>query len=73
MTSEQSKAFEGALNLDHPIPNDRRSSLIKEGVDTYGFGLLARCESEEAALQIAGENGPNVRVALKARRQEKAD
>jgi hypothetical protein len=73
MTDQQSKAFEQALNLDHSIPNDQRSSLIKEGVDTYGFGLLARCESEEAALQIAGERGPNVRVALKARRQEKAD
>ena len=73
MTHEQSKAFEEALNLDHSIPNDRRYSLIQEGVDTYGFGLLARCESEEAALQIASGSGPNVRVALKARRQEKAD
>ncbi len=73
LIGEQSKAFTEALNLDHSIPDDRRSSLIKDGVDTYGFGLLARCESEEAALQIASENGPPVRVALKARRQEKAD
>ncbi|CAN7275388.1 DUF4304 domain-containing protein [Mesorhizobium sp. LjNodule214] len=73
MTSEQSKAFTEALDLDHSIPDDRRYSLIKEGVDTYGFGLLARCESEQAALQIASENGPTVRVALKARGQEKAD
>ena len=72
MTREQSKAFEEALNLDHSIPNDPRSSLIKEGVDTYGFGLLARCESEEAALKIASESGPNARVALAARSQEKA-
>ena len=73
MIGEQSKAFTEALSLDHSIPDDRRYSLIKDGVDTYGFGLLARCESEEAALQIASENGPTVRVALKARRQEKAD
>ncbi|TSE12324.1 DUF4304 domain-containing protein [Mesorhizobium intechi] len=71
MSDEQSKAFEEALNLDRSIPDDRRYSLIKEGIETYGFGLLARCESEEAALQTADEKGPNVRVALAARRQEK--
>ncbi|WP_192357157.1 DUF4304 domain-containing protein [Mesorhizobium mediterraneum] len=73
MGDEQSKAFTEALNLEHPLPDDRRSSLIKAGVDTYGFRLLARCETEQAALQIADECEPHVMVHLKARIQEKAN
>ncbi|MER9619561.1 DUF4304 domain-containing protein [Mesorhizobium sp. M0207] len=73
MVSEQSKAFTEALDLDRPLPDDRRSSLIKEGVDTYGFGLLARCESEKAALQIASEYGSSIRMDLKARALLKAN
>ena len=73
MEDNQSKAFAQALNLEYPLPDDQRLSLIKDGVDTYGFGLLARCESELAALQVADECEPNVMVALKARMQEKAD
>ncbi|PAQ11749.1 DUF4304 domain-containing protein [Mesorhizobium temperatum] len=72
MEGEQSKAFTDALDLDHPMPDDHRSSLIKDGVDEYGFGLLARCETEQAALQVADECGPTVMVALKARMQGKA-
>ena len=73
MEDEQSKAFTQALDLEHSLPDDRRLSLIKDGVDAYGFGLLTRCDSELAALQVAEECGPHVMVALAARRQEKAD
>ncbi|OWK19429.1 hypothetical protein AJ88_41250 [Mesorhizobium amorphae CCBAU 01583] len=73
MEDSQSKTFSQALNLEYPLPDDHRLSLIKHGVDTYGFGLLARCESERAALQVADECEPHVMVALKARSQEKAD
>ncbi|WP_256752364.1 DUF4304 domain-containing protein [Mesorhizobium sp. Mes31] len=73
MEDNQSKAFTQALNLEYPLPDNQRLSLIKDGVDTYGFGLLARCESERAALQVAEEREPHVMVALKARMQEKAD
>ncbi|MGX5829368.1 DUF4304 domain-containing protein [Mesorhizobium sp. 43Arga] len=73
MEDSQSKAFTQALNLEHPLPDDHRLSLIKDGVDTYGFGLLARCESERTSLRIADECEPSVLVALAARSQEKAD
>jgi hypothetical protein len=73
MVGEQSKAFTEALNLDDPMPDERRFSLISEGVDAYGFGLLARCESEEAALRVADQSGPTVMIALAARGQEKAN
>ncbi|RVB77226.1 MULTISPECIES: DUF4304 domain-containing protein [unclassified Mesorhizobium] len=73
MEDEQSKAFTQALNLEHPLSDDHRLSLIKEGVGAYGFRLLARCDSEEAALRVADECEPQVMVALAARRQEKAD
>ncbi|SIT53874.1 conserved hypothetical protein [Mesorhizobium prunaredense] len=72
MEDEQSEAFTGALDLDHPMPDDHRYSLIKDGVDEYGFGLLARCETEQAALRVADECEPQVMVALVARKQEKA-
>ncbi|AZO26496.1 hypothetical protein ABID26_003592 [Mesorhizobium shonense] len=70
---EQSKAFTQALNLEHQLPDGQRLSLITDGVVAYGFGLLSRCESEQAALRVAEECGPQVMVALKARSQEKAD
>ncbi|TRC95815.1 DUF4304 domain-containing protein [Mesorhizobium sp. WSM4303] len=73
MRDEQSKAFARALDLEHPLPADQRHSLITTGVNTYGFGLLARCDSELAALQVAEECGPHVMVALAARSQEKAN
>jgi hypothetical protein len=72
MGDGQSKAFTQALNLENPLPDDQRLSLIKDGADVYGFGLLSRCDSEEAALRVADECGPTVMVALKARSQEKA-
>jgi len=73
MEDEQTKAFTQALNLEHPLADDRRLSLIKDGVAVHGFGLLARCESEQAALRVADESGPHVMVALNARIQEKAN
>ena len=73
MEDPQSKAFTQALDLEYELPDDQRQSLVRDGVDTYGFGLLARCESELTALQVADECGPHVMVALKARTQEKAD
>ncbi|TIO06857.1 MAG: DUF4304 domain-containing protein [Mesorhizobium sp.] len=73
MEDEQSKTFTQALNLEHPLPDDHRLSLIKEGVDAYGFRLLSRCDSEAAALRVADECEPRVLVALVARRQEKED
>ncbi|MEI8718155.1 DUF4304 domain-containing protein [Mesorhizobium sp. ISC11] len=73
MEDEQSKAFEQALNLEHPLPDDQRLSLVKDGVDAYGFRLLSRCDSEEAALRVADECEPQVMVALAARSQEKAN
>ncbi|MER8748416.1 DUF4304 domain-containing protein [Mesorhizobium sp. M1050] len=73
MEDNQSKAFTQALNLEYPLPDDHRLPLIKGGIETYGFGLLARCENELTSLQVADECEPHVMVALKARMQEKAD
>ncbi|KAA3441624.1 hypothetical protein C7I87_34450 [Mesorhizobium sp. SARCC-RB16n] len=73
MADKQSKAFEQALNLEHPLPDDQRLLLIKDGVDAFGFRLLARCDSEQAALRVADEYEPHVMVALKARPQEKVN
>ncbi|PTE06822.1 DUF4304 domain-containing protein [Mesorhizobium helmanticense] len=73
MEDDQSKAFTQALNLEHPLSDDQRLPMITEGVDTYGFRLLSRCDSEKAALRVAEECGPHVMVALAARSQEKAN
>jgi hypothetical protein len=73
MGDDQSKTFAQALDLECPLGEGRRSSLIKDGVDAHGFGLLSRCSSEEAALRVADEYEPHMMVALKARMQEKAD
>ncbi|ESY87752.1 hypothetical protein X739_07180 [Mesorhizobium sp. LNHC220B00] len=73
MGDEQSKAFEQALNLEQLLSDDQRLSLVKDGVDAYGFRLLSRCDSEQAALQVADECEPHVMVALKARTQEKVN
>ncbi|RWC60005.1 DUF4304 domain-containing protein [Mesorhizobium sp.] len=73
MEDEQSKMFTQALNLEHPLPDDQRLSLIKDGVDAYGFRLLSRCDSEQTALRVADECKPRVMVALKARTQEKVN
>ncbi len=73
MEEKQSKALTQALNLQDPLPDDQRVSLIKDGVDAYGFRLLSRCDSEEAALRVADECEPHVMVALVARRQEQAN
>ncbi|MBN9257906.1 MAG: hypothetical protein BGO93_12305 [Mesorhizobium sp. 65-26] len=73
MEDNQAKAFTQALNLEYALPGDQRQSLVRNGVDTYGFGLLARCESERTALQVADECAPSVLVTLEARRQEKAN
>ncbi|MDX8498412.1 DUF4304 domain-containing protein [Mesorhizobium sp. VK4C] len=72
MQDEASKMFAQALDLECPMPDDQRLSLIENGVDAYGFGLLSRCESEHSALRIADEAGPHVMVLLKARRQQEA-
>ncbi|MBN9219022.1 MAG: DUF4304 domain-containing protein [Mesorhizobium sp.] len=73
MGDEQSKAFTQALNLEHPLPGTQRLSAIKEGLEAYGFGLLFRCDSEEAALRVADECEPPAMVLLVARTQEKAN
>ncbi|MEZ2328622.1 DUF4304 domain-containing protein [Mesorhizobium sp. RCC_202] len=73
MGDAQSKAFTQALDLEYALPDDKRQSLVRDGVDTYGFCLLARCDSELTALQVADECEPHVLVALAARSQEKAD
>lgn len=73
MENGQSKAFTQALDLEHPLPDDQRLSLIQDGANIYGFGLLARCESELTALKIADERQPHVLVALTARMQEKVN
>ncbi|CDX38068.1 conserved hypothetical protein [Mesorhizobium sp. SOD10] len=71
MEDGQSKAFTQALDLEHSLPDEQRLSMIKNGVDAFGFQLLSRCDSEEAALRVADEYAPHVMVALKARKQEK--
>ncbi|BCG84658.1 hypothetical protein MesoLj113c_07680 [Mesorhizobium sp. 113-3-9] len=73
MEDTRSKAFTQALNLEYGLPDDQRQSIVRDGVDTYGFGLLARCESELTALQVADECEPHVMVDIKARSREKAD
>jgi hypothetical protein len=73
MEEGRSKTFAQALNLEYPLSDGHRGLLVQDGVDTYGFGLLARCESELTALHVADECEPHVMVALKARMQEKAD
>jgi hypothetical protein len=72
MQDQASKLFVQALDLETPMPGDYRLSLIENGVDAYGFGLLSRCESEHSALRVADENGPHVMVLLKARGQQEA-
>ncbi len=67
-----SNLFAQALDLECPMPDNQRLSLIESGVDAYGFGLLSRCESEHSALRIADEAGPHVMVLLKARGQKEA-
>ncbi|TPN34708.1 DUF4304 domain-containing protein [Mesorhizobium sp. B2-3-3] len=73
MGDERSKTLMQALNLEYPLPDNQRLSAIKEGVDAHGFGLLSRCDSEEAALRVANECEPRVMVLLMARAQEKAN
>lgn len=73
MEDEQSKMLTQALDLEYPLPVEQRLSMIKSGVDAYGFRLLSLCDSEDAALRVAEECGPHVLVALAARSQEKAN
>jgi hypothetical protein len=73
MPREPAMLFEEALDLENSMPETTRASLIEEGAGAYGFRLLKRCDSEEAALQIQSEYGPMVELWMRAGAQQKAN
>jgi hypothetical protein len=52
---EEGEKFEAALNMENDIAAQARAELVAESAKRHGFEILAKCNTEQKALEIAGQ------------------